>query len=41
MIHAVYRTKKLQERVVRHKLFNWDMAVVLNILHEGDLHVIN
>lgn len=41
MIHAVYRTKKLQKRVVRHKLFNWDMAVVLNILHEGDLHVIN
>jgi glycosyltransferase involved in cell wall biosynthesis len=38
---AVFRTKKLQKRMVKHVLFNWGTAVILNILHEGDLHVIN
>jgi len=41
MMLAVYRTKKLQKRMVKHLLFNWGTAVILNILHEGDLHVID
>jgi len=41
LIFGLYRTKKLQKRIVKHSLFNWDFAVTLNILHEGNFNAIN
>ena len=41
MMLALYRTEKLRKRMVKHLLFNWCTAVILNVLHEGDVHVID
>ena len=40
-IYAVYRTDKLKVSVLSKPISAWDMAVILNVLKHGDLHVID
>jgi glycosyltransferase involved in cell wall biosynthesis len=41
MMLALYRTERLRKRMVKHMVLNWCTTVILNVLHEGDLHVID
>ena len=40
-VYGLFRTEKLQNRMVSADQVGWDLLLILNILKDGDLHVID
>lgn len=40
-VYGVFRTEKLKKRWVPGNIASWDLVLILNILKEGDLHVVD
>ena len=40
-VYGLFRTEKLRKRLIYGSIASWDLVVILNILKEGDLHVID